>query len=73
MSSDPQGLGPITIELNRTLGELLARLCVELGTDDYNELIARALGLFEMAQRTKRQGGRLVFVNERGEEAEVAF
>ena len=71
--SDPQGLGPITVELNRTLGELLARLCVELETDDYNDLIARALGLFEMAQRTKRHGGRLVFVNERGEAADVVF
>jgi len=33
----------------------------------------RALGLFEMAQRTRRQGGRLYFRNERGEESEVAF
>ena len=31
---DPRGLGPVTIELNRTLAELLARLCVELETDD---------------------------------------
>ena len=71
--SDPQGLGPISVELNRTLAELLARLCVELGTEDYDEVIARALGLFEMAQRTKRHGGRLVFVNERGEAADVVF
>jgi hypothetical protein len=70
---DPQGLGPVSVELNRTLAELLARLCVELGTEDYDEVIARALGLFEMAQRTKRHGGRLVFVNERGEAADVVF
>jgi hypothetical protein len=70
---DPQGLGPVSVELNRTLAELLARLCVELGTEDVNDLIARALGLFEMAQRTKRHGGRLVFVNERGEAADVVF
>ena len=73
MGGDPQGLGPIAVELNRTLAELLARLCVELETEDYDAVIARALGLFEMAQRTKRQGGRLVFVNERGEEADVVF
>jgi hypothetical protein len=70
---DPRGLGPITVELNRTLAELLARLCVELGTEDYAEVMARALGLFEMAQRTKRHGGRLVFVNERGDAADVVF
>jgi hypothetical protein len=70
---DPRGLAPITVELNRTLAELLARLCVELGTDDYDDVIARALGLFEMAQRTTRHGGRLVFVNERGEAADVVF
>jgi len=33
----------------------------------------RALGLFEVAMRTRRHGGRLVFVNERGDESEVAF
>jgi hypothetical protein len=33
----------------------------------------RALGLLELAQRTKRQGGKLIFVNERGEQSEVAW
>jgi len=65
--------GPVDIRLNQTAAQLLARLCVETATDDPSGLIVRALGLFEMAQRTRRQGGRLVFVNERGEEAEVAF
>ena len=65
--------GPVDIRLNQTAAQLLARLCVETGTEDPSGLIVRALGLFEMAQRTRRQGGRLVFVNERGEEAEVAF
>ena len=73
MSEDPKGLGPVTVELNRTLAELLARLCVELGTEDYAGVLSRALGLFEMAQRTKRHGGRLVFVNERGDAADVVF
>ena len=70
---DPRGLGPVSVELNRTLAELLARLCVELETEDYTGVLSRALGLLEMAQRTKRQGGRLCFVNERGEIADVVF
>ncbi len=63
----------MTVELNRTLAELLARLCVELDTDDYTGLMSRALGLLDLVQRTKRQGGRLCFVNERGEAADVVF
>ena len=36
-------------------------------------MLSRALGLLEMVQRTKRQGGRLCFVNERGDVADVVF
>jgi len=68
---DPQGMGPVTVELNHTLAELLAKLCIELETDDYTGVISRALGLLEMVQRTKRQGGRLCFINERGDLADV--
>jgi hypothetical protein len=74
--SDPRGMGPVTIELNHTLAELLARLCVELASDsgdDPTGVMSRALGLLDLAQRTKRQGGRLVFINERGELADVVF
>jgi len=70
---DPRGMGTVTVELNHTLAELLARLCVELETDDVTGVLSRALGLLEMVQRTKRHGGRLVFVNERGESADVVF
>ena len=70
--SDPLGKGPVTIELNHTLAELLAKLCVELETEDPADVLSRALGLLEMVQRTKRQGGRLCFVNERGDMADVA-
>ena len=70
--SDALGMGSVQVELNHTLAELLARLCVELGTDDPADVMSRALGLLEMVQRTKRQGGRLCFVNERGDIAEVA-
>jgi hypothetical protein len=70
------GMGPVVIELNHTLAELLARLCVELSSDsgeDPTGVMSRALGLLDLAQRTKRQGGRLCFVNERGEIADVVF
>ena len=70
---DPRGVGPVTVELNATLAQLLAKLCVELDTEDYTGVISRALGLLEMVQRTKRQGGRLCFVNERGDTADVVF
>jgi len=61
------------VELNATLAQLLAKLCVELDTEDYAGVLSRALGLLEMVQRTKRQGGRLVFVNEHGQSADVVF
>ena len=70
---DPRGKGPVTIELNPTLAELLARLCVELQTEDATGVMSRALGLLDMVQRTKRQGGRLCFVNERGDVADVVI
>jgi len=64
---------PVDLRLNSTAAQLLAKLCAETGTDNPSGLIIRALGLFEMAQRTKRQGGKLIFRNEHGDEAEVAF
>jgi hypothetical protein len=70
---DPKGVGTVSVELNNTLAELLARLCVELETEDATGVISRALGLLEMVQRTKRQGGRLCFINERGDIADVVF
>jgi len=69
---DPQGKGPVAVELNHTLAELLAKLCIELETEDYADVLSRALGLLEMVQRTKRHGGRLCFINERGETADIA-
>jgi pimeloyl-CoA synthetase len=70
---DPKGVGTVSIELNNTLAELLAKLCVELDTEDATGVLSRALGLLEMVQRSKRQGGRLCFINERGEIADVVF
>ena len=71
--SDPRGVGTVTVELNHTLAELLARLCVELETDDPAGVLSRALGLLDLVQHTKRRGGRLCFVNERGDIADVVF
>jgi len=71
--NDALGVGTVQVELNHTLAELLAKLCIELETEDYTGVISRALGLLEMVQRTKRQGGRLMFVNERGDAADVVF
>ena len=47
--SDPRGVGPVTVELNSTLAELLAKLCVELQTEDYRDVMSRALSLLERA------------------------
>jgi hypothetical protein len=71
--SDPLGKGTVTVELNHTLAELLARLCVEAETDDPVGVLSRALGLFDLVQHTKRQGGRLCFVNRRGETSDVVI
>lgn len=70
---DPKGQGTVSVELNHMLAQLLARLCVELETDDPSGVISRALGLLDLVQRTKRQGGRLCFVNEHGDTADVVF
>jgi hypothetical protein len=64
---------PVDVRLNHTAAQLLARLCVEMGSDDPSGLVVRALGLLDLAQRTRRQGGSLVFRNEHGDESEVAF
>jgi hypothetical protein len=71
---DPMGKGPVTIELNPTLAELLARLCAELDTEDYLGVMSRALGLLDLAQKSRRTGrGRLCFVNDNGDAAEVVY
>lgn len=70
---DPKGVGTVSVELNNTVAQLLAKLCVELGTGDASAVVARALGLFEMSVRAQRRGGRLCFINERGETADVVF
>ena len=70
---DPRGVGTVAVELNNTAAQLLAGLCVELGTDDAPGVLSRALGLLDLAMQTRRRGGRLCFVNTRGELADVIW
>lgn len=68
---DPKGVGSVTIELNNTAAQLLAQLCVELESDDPAGVVSRALGLLDLSVRSKQRGGRLCYVNERGEISDV--
>ena len=70
---DPRGRAPVSIELNPTLAELLARLCADEGTEDYLGVLSRALGMYDLARRARQNGERLCFVNARGEAAEVVI
>jgi len=70
---DPRGTGTVSVELNHTAANLLASLCVRLSTEDSTGVLSRALGLLDLGVRTKEQGGRLCFVNERGETSDVVF
>jgi hypothetical protein len=64
---------PVQITLNATAAQLLIRLAGEMGTDNPSSVVMRALGLLDMAERVRRQGGKLIFRNEQGRDAEVAF
>jgi hypothetical protein len=64
---------PVTITLNATAAQLLIKIAGEMGESNPSAVVMRALGLLEMAQRVRRQGGKLFFRNEQGMEAEVAF
>lgn len=70
---DPRGIGNVQVELNNTAAQLLASLCVELGTDDAAGVLSRALGMLDLCVRSKAKGSTLCIVNERGESSEVVF
>ena len=63
---DPRGIGTVSVELNNTTAQLLARLCIELNTEDAGGVISRALGMLDLSVRAKRDGSRLCFVNPQG-------
>lgn len=64
---------PVSVTLNRQAALLLAKCAADSGSEDATGVLVRALGLLEMALRQKRQGGRLCFINEHGEAADVVF
>ncbi len=68
---DPRGVGTVSIELNNTAAQLLASLCIELGTDDAQGVLSRALGLLDLVVHSKKRCGRLCFVNQQGEISDV--
>ena len=70
---DPRGVGSVSVELNNTAAQLLASLCVELGTDDATGVLSRALGVLDLCVRSQRVGSRVCLVNARGEAADVVF
>ncbi len=63
----------VDVRLNATLAEVLARMCVDLGTDDVNGVVARALGLMDLAMRCKQKGQRVCVVDSEGNATAVTF
>jgi len=70
---DPKGVGTVQVELNYTAAQLLASLCVELGTEDAGTVLSRALGVLDLCVRSKSKGSSLCIVNEQGETSEVVI
>jgi hypothetical protein len=71
---DPR-TGPVTLTISGTSAALLARLASEpsLGGDP-GAIMVRALGLFDLAVKAKREGKRIgVYDPERDTLSEVAF
>jgi hypothetical protein len=67
---DPR-TGPVTLTISGTSAALLARLA-EGG--DPGGVMMRALGLYDLAMKAKREGKRLAFIDPTtGETSDVAF
>jgi len=71
-ASEPRRPG-VDVRLNGKLAELLARMCVDLGTDDATGVISRALGLMDLALRCKQKGQRVCVVDGEGNATAVTF
>ena len=56
---DPQGIPPVTVEVNGTAAFLLVKMMQEMGSDDPMNVLTRALGLLDQALSCKRLGRRL--------------
>lgn len=70
---DPKGVGTVQVELNNTAAQLLASLCIELGTEDAVGVMSRALGLLDLCVRSKDKGSSVCIVNSLGEASEVVY
>ena len=67
---DPR-TGPVTLTISGTSAALLARLA---GDGDAGAVMMRALGLYDLAMKARREGKRLAFLDPAtGETSEVAF
>jgi hypothetical protein len=67
---DPR-TGPVTVTISGTSAALLARLA---DGGDPSAVLMRALGLFDLAMKAKREGKKIGFYDpERDELSEVAF
>ena len=73
MSEGEQRRPGVDVRLNGKLAELLARMCVDLGTDDVNGVVSRALGLLDLALRCKQKGQRVCVVDGEGNATAVTF
>lgn len=56
---DPRSQAAVTVQMNGTAAELLAKLMVEVGTEDPMAVLSRALGMLEQGLAARRQGRRL--------------
>ena len=70
---DPR-TGPVTLTISGTSAALLARLASDPSLGDAGAILMRALGLFDLALKAKREGKKLGFYDpERDTLSEVAF
>lgn len=65
---------PVQVQINGTAGLLLVRLMEELQTTDGGGVLARALGLLDLALRARRSGKELCLIDPAtGQRSDVAF
>jgi len=65
---------PVQVRIGGTAAMLLISLMEKLGTDDGGSLIARALGLLDLAVQARRQGKSLCLLDPKsGDSQEIAF
>jgi len=63
--------GPVQVPLGATAAQLLVKLAADLETDDTSGVLARALGLLDLALHARRSGRRLVVLDADGRMTDV--